>query len=195
MQEKVDCAINQWLASDIVLKSGMTHVFAATADCFENHDVDDMWVSAFTKGGWAAFPIENKSIQKFPIMSGAGWNNYFSTSNPDGIITRLSGDCIPSTGHIYFVNAEDIYGNMENGKWKKMKNKGAGLAYIAYDGYLLFSPKTLEKAFIGYAWYYNRFHTEQYNKHYSPRWELKALINLDMGTYYKAEPPKEYFGL
>lgn len=197
MQErkKVDCEVNTWLARDLVLKSGMTHIFAATADCVENHDVDDLWISAWTKAGWTAFPMENKSIMKYPIMSGAGWNPYFSSSNSDGIMTRISGNCITSGCHIYFVNAEDLYGNMENGKWMKMKNKGAGLCFIAYDGYLLFSPKKLEKALIGFAYYYNRFHTEQINKHYNPRWELKAIINLDKGTYYKAEPPKELFGL
>lgn len=183
--EKIDCERNRHLAERLVAHSAETMIFAATADCDENYGIDDLWVSAFTIGGWIALPMENKTILGgYRLKYGDEWNDYFDTTNTRGIMRKLSGDTIPESGHIYFVNAY---------KFKKLIDYNACLAYLAPDGFILFSPHTLKKAFLGYAYYKNKSHTEEYSPYYNPHWEEKALIDLEVGTYYKDEGPIEIF--
>ena len=184
--QKVDCRQNQWLAKALVLLSADTKVFAATADCEENYKVDDLWISARTNNGyWTSFPLENKTIKGgFQLKYDGQWNDYFSTTNPNGIMKKLSGNTIPEVGHIYFINSS---------KYNKLVDNNCCLAYLAPDGFILYSPNRLQEAFIGFAWYKNKSHTEEFGERYNPHWELKALIDLEKGTYYKAEGPIEIF--
>ena len=186
MAKKVDCESNNWLADALVILSGMTKVFAASADCEENYDVDDLWISAWTNSGnWVALPLENKTIKGgFQLKYDGQWNDYFSVENPKGIVKKLSGDTIPETGFIYFINSS---------KYNKLVANNCCLAYLAPDGFILFSPRRLRKAYIGNAWYLNKSHTEEISPWYSPHWEEKALINLEKGTYYHIQGPKEIF--
>ena len=186
-KKKVDCSSNRWLACALVLLSAETKVFAATADCEENYDIDDLWVSAFTKSGlnWTSMPLENKTIKGlFQLKYDEEWNSYFSTANPKGIMRKLSGDTIPEDGYVYIINSS---------KFEKLINRNAGLAYTAPDGFILFGPIALRRAYIGNAWYKNKSHTEEFGEGFNPHWELKALINLEKGTYYKVEGPREIF--
>lgn len=186
MQGKVDCSSNRWLAEAMMLLSAETMVFAATADCEENYDIDDLWISAWTKGGqWTSMPIENKTIKgQFHLKYDGKWNDYFDVNNPAGITKKLSGSTIPAEGHIYFINKS---------KYDKLIERNAGLAYLAPDGFILYSTPTLQKAFLGYANYKNKSHTEEFNKYYNPHWETKALIDLEKGTYYSIDGPRDIF--
>lgn len=92
---------------------------------------------------------------------------------------------------IYFLNATDKYGCIYNSKWYKMENEKIGLTIVAEDGIIMFAPKQLKEAFITYAWYLNKAHTELYNKEYDPHWELKAVIDLTKGSYYPNVVNKE----
>lgn len=183
---KVDCESNNWLAEALVVLSSVTNVFSATADCNENYNVDDLWISAYTtSGNWVALPLENKTIKGgFQLKYDGQWNDYFSVENPNGIMKKLSGDTIPQQGHIYFINSS---------KYNKLVANNCCLAYLAPDGFILFSPKSLRKAFLGMAWYKNKSHTEEFGEWYNPHWEEKAIINLEAGTYYHIQGPKEIF--
>lgn len=183
---KVDCESNRWLAQALVMLSADTKVFAATADCEENYGIDDLWISALTKSGnWTAMPCENKTIKGlFQLKYDGEWNSYFSTANPKGIMKKLSGDTIPVDKHVYFINAS---------KYEKVIENHACLAYLAPDGFILFSPASLKKAYLGNVYYKNKSHTEEIKPWYHPHWEEKALIDLEAGTYYHIEGPIEIF--
>ena len=184
--QKVDCRQNQWLAKALVLLSADTKVFAATADCEENFNVDDLWISAWTNSGfWAAFPLENKTIKGgYQLKYDGQWNEYFSTTNPNGIMKKMSGYTTSENKYIYFINSS---------KYIKLLDANCCLAYTAPDGFILFSPNKLKKAYLGNIWYKNKSHTEEFGEKYHPHWDEKALIDLEKGTYYKAEGPCEIF--
>ena len=183
---KVDCESNRWLAQALVLLSGETNVIAATADCDENYGIDDLWISALTKNQeLVGMPLENKTIKGgFQLKYDGEWNPYFSTSNAKGIMKKLSGDTIPTDGHIYILNSS---------KFDKVIDANACLAYLAPDGFILFSPKRLRKAALGTAYYLNKSHTEEIRPWYSPHWEEKVIIDLEQGTYYHIQGPKYIF--
>lgn len=183
--QKVDCDSNRWLAEALVLLSGETNVFAATADCEENFQVDDLWISAYTtSGNWVGLPLENKTIKGgFQLKYEGEWNPYFSTANPKGISRKISSET-PENKYVYFINSS---------KFERLIENNACLAYLAPDGFLLFSPKSLRKAYLGEIWYLNKSHTEEFGQGYSPHYELKALLNLEEGRYYKVKGPYEIF--
>ena len=184
--QKIDCPQNMWLATALVLLSADTKIFAATADCEENYLVDDLWISAWTNSGnWVGMPLENKTIKGgYQLKYDDVFNPYFSTSNPKGIIKKLSGDTIHQANFIYFINSS---------KYIKLIDKNCCLAYTAPDGFILFSPSSLKKAYLGDAWYLNKSHTEEFGERINPHWELKALINLEGGRYFPIQGPIEIF--
>jgi hypothetical protein len=96
---------------------------------------------------------------------------------------------------IYILNASDLNGNIHNSKWHYITNNKYSFSYVSSDGILLFNPKQLEDAFIGYAWYKNSSHTTEIKNYYNkgPVWELKALIDLSKGSYYKHNFNKNLF--
>jgi len=190
---KIDCERNKWLAEDLKTHSAITGIIRTYVPEEENHGVDDIWFSAITiSNNLFGGPMENKTLKGKTLKDGDEWREWYSTDNPDGIMRWLSG-AVPSGKNIFFVNAEDKYGNKENGKWYKLTASAASLCFMAVDGYLLFSPHSLKKAFLGYAWFLNRYHTEEYNKQYSPHWELKAILDLDQGTYIRSAGPPELY--
>lgn len=156
---------------------------------------------------------------KYEDDFGDEWNNWFSTNNPNGIIKKMKfgnvpphymdildapyewepdmyavvDDSIPEelkNKHIYILNAEDKCHRIHNSKAFKVLNSNASLVYVASDGLILFSPSTLRKAILGYAWFQNKSHTEEYNKELKPVWELKMLIDLEKGAYHKVDIPQ-----
>ena len=68
----------------------------------------------------------------------------------------------------------------------------ACLVYIAPDGMIIFNPKELKNAFVGYADYFVR-HTTEYGKNNKRLWETKAVLDLSQGTYVPCNPPIELF--
>ncbi len=183
--QKVDCDSNRWLAEALVLLSGETNVFAATADCDENFGVDDLWISAYTtSGNLVGLPLENKTIKGgFQLKYEGEWNPYFSTANPKGISRKISGET-PENKYVYFINSS---------KFERLIENNACLAYLAPDGFLLFSPPSLKKAYLGDIWYLNKSHTEEFGEGYHPHYEPKALLDLEKGRYYKVKGPYEIF--
>ena len=221
--QKTDCKINQWVAS--WMKENYDWVSDATADCFENYQVDDIVFSAVTKSGDILVkPCEVKSLKgSWRFKYDDKWNDYFSTDNPNGITNKMMFGNTPPPNmdildvpyrweptsftpehqpmpeswkgkHIYFLNAEDKYHRVHNSKTFKIYDSNACLCYVGPDGLIIFNPTKLRKAFLGYAWYLNKSHVEECGeKKYCPTYELKAVFDLEVGSYHKALPPKELF--
>ena len=219
---KTDCEINNWVASWMI--DTYDWVMDATADCEENYKVDDIVFTGCTKSGDIIIKQQEvKSLKGgFQFKYDGMWNNYFSTSNPDGIMRKMKfgntpppdmditevpyhwepDSFVPSDApmpeswegkHIYILNAEDKYHRVHNGKTYKIYDSNACLCYVAPDGLILFNPSTLRKAFLGYVWFQVKSHTEEFGEKYCPTWELKAVFDLDKGAYHEANPPKELF--
>ena len=151
------------------------------------------------------------------------WNDFYSTDNPNGItrfmmfgntppddisIIELPKQWHPKSyipeqapmpdswkgKHIYMLNAQDRNHSITNCKTYKVFKANACLFYVAPDGLILFTPKTLKEAFLGYAWFRNKSHTKEYTtKNDHPVWELKAFFDLDKGAYYPIKLDKELF--
>lgn len=219
---KPDCEINTWVAS--WMKGNYDWVTDATVDCEEDYMPYDIAFSASTSSGHIIpKKMEVKSIKGgFQFKYDGQWNNYFSTENPCGIVSKMMFGNVPpqdmdildvpmhwkpaslvpeycempkewENKHIYFLNAEDMYHRIHNSKTYKMYENNICLCYAAQDGMIYFSHSMLRKAFLGYAWYKNKSHTEEHNKKYAPHYELKAVFDLEMGAYHEANPPKELF--
>lgn len=149
------------------------------------------------------------------------WNNYYSTDNPNGLLRNMMfGNTPPDEisildlpnqwypksympeyapmpeswkgKHIYMLNAEDKWHGITNCKTYKVFQKNACLFYIAPDGLILFTPKRLREAFLGYAWFKCK-HTKEIGNNDEYVWELKAFFDLDKGAYYPLELDKELF--
>lgn len=159
----------------------------------------------------------------FQLKYDGEWNDWFSTDNPNGIIKKMNFSNTPPPSmdiidlpdewnpeiygptdnvdvpeewknkHIYFLNAEDKYHRTNNSKAYKVANAEACLTYVAPDGLILFNPSNLKKAFLGYCWYNNKSHTEEYNKDNKSVYELKAVYSLEDGVYKEANPPRKLF--
>lgn len=220
---KTDCEINNWTATWMVGNyNWITNATADCEENFDVDDVVISAVTKSgdiipkkvevksIKGG-------------FQLKYDNEWNPWFSADNPNGIIKKMNFSNVPPSSmdimdvpyrwepetfgptddvempeewkgkHIYFLNAEDKYHRTHNSKAYKVANANACLVYIAPDGLILYNPTKLKKSFLGYVWYYNKSHTEEYNKKYNPHWELKAVYSLEEGSYNKANPPKELF--
>lgn len=185
---KTDCAANQYIAK--TLRESYDWIINATADCEEDFSVSDVIFSALTyENEVRCYDLEVKRIMGgWQLKYDGQWNTYFT----GGIYRKLKFDTDVVSGKpIYFVNATDAYGNPENGKWKKLLDAHACLCYLAPDGLLLFSPKALKDAFIGYADYYVK-HTTQFENR-KMRMERKAVILLEKGVYVPLSPPLELF--
>lgn len=82
---------------------------------------------------------------------------------------------------IQMLNAYDKYGRRKGAKLTKLLDNRDGLIYLAKDGMLIFSPKALREAIIGYGWVYLPHHKELNDK--SCKFEYKALIDLSRGRF------------
>jgi hypothetical protein len=186
---KVDCAINKYVAQQ--LKENYEWIINATADCTENFGIDDIMFSAGTEENYIGVPCEVKSIKGgWQLKYDDDWNNYFTC----GIYNKLTFHKEPPTvgTPIYFINATDYRGDYSKGKYQKLLENHACLVYIAPDGMIIFSPKELKNAFVGYADYFVR-HTTEYGKNNKRLWETKAVLDLSQGTYVPCNPPIELF--
>ena len=77
-----------------------------------------------------------------------------------------------------------------------MVDEKAYLVYLAQDGLLIYTPKQLREALMGYVYYKNASHGTSltpYHNRLNPHWELKAIINLNKGKFIPCEVPKDIF--
>ncbi len=187
--KKVDCERNNFVAQ--TLKEKYEWIINATADCQENYGIDDVMFSAGTEDNFIGVPLEVKSIKGgFQLKYEGEWNPYFVCGIYNKLVFKGSR---PADGTaVYFINATDAHGDFEKGKYQKLLDNHACLAFLAPDGILMFSPKDLKEAFVGYADYYVR-HTTEYKKYGKRDWETKAVLCLEKGTYIPCNPPTELF--
>ena len=218
---KVDCEINNATASWMI--GEYDWVIDATADCVENHGVDDIVFTGQTGTTTFVKPCEVKSLKNYPFKYNGEWNRYFSTDNPDGITKKMMFGNTPPPDidilhlpeywsnsthspeyapmpeewkgkHIYFLNAEDVNHNITNAKTYKVFIEKACVIYVGYDGIFLFSPKALKNAFLGYAWFKNKSHfNEIFDTSLKPTYELKAVFDMDKAVYHQVSLPRELF--
>lgn len=150
---------------------------------------------------------EVKTIMNYPIKANGEFRDYFKYDIKNKMRFGNTPNADPDTRNlplywketpiykdipenikdvpVYFLNAADNTDCIHNSKWHYMQQNGTGLSIVAEDGIIMFNHKQLIDAFLGYAWYYQPSHTELYNKQYKPKFELKAVIDLSKGSYYK----------
>ena len=150
----------------------------------ENYGPDDAWLISKSHN---ALPLENKSILgnfRFKEEGEEEFRNYFKEELPN----RMRVDCdIPEGTPVYFINAEADSGPS---KWEKVNISGACVSFLAADGVVVYSPKTLKEAFLGYGSAFVTHRTE-IGKKGKKRWEKKALLDLSKGVFIPCNTPKE----
>lgn len=220
--KKTDCEINTWVASWMVDNyDWVTNATADCEENYQVDDI--VFSACTKSGDIIVKQQEVKSLKGgFQFKYDGLWNNYFSTMNPDGVIRKMAFGNVPPADmdvmdiphlwepesfipkytelpeewenkHIYILNAEDKYHRVHNGKLYKIIENNACLCYVAPDGLIFFNPSTLRKSILGYAWYRNKSHSEEFKNDKMHTWELKVVIDLDKGVYHQANPPKELF--
>lgn len=204
MSEKIEYEINKEVASFML--DNYDWVINTDISAVEDYQPYDIIYSAETPNMCYVATQEVKSILGFPLKEGNKFRDYFKKDIKEklrfgGVPEPISNTkeldkywCSTPTHTeipeyvgdkpIYILNAADKYNNIHNSKWHKMLKNKTGLTLVAQDGIVMYSSSQLKKAFLGYAWYLNKSHTELYNKKYNPHWELKALIDLSKGSYY-----------
>lgn len=148
----------------------------------ENYGVDDGWLISLKH---SAFPLENKTIcGGFNFKEDGAFRDYFKEDLP----AKMKLECeIPEGTPVYYLNAEAQSGPS---KWEKVIASGACLTILAADGIVLFSPKDLKDAFLGYGYDYVPHKTEFGTKG-KRQWEKKALIDLSRGFFIPCDTPKD----
>ena len=150
----------------------------------ENYEVDDAWLISLNH---KAYPLENKSILGgWCFKEDGAFRDYFKTTLPNKMILECE---IPEGTPIYYVNAETEYGG-SIAKWDKIRASGACLTFLAADGIVLFSPKDLSMAFLGYGKDMVP-HTTEFGKEPVAKWEKKAILDLSRGYFIPCDTPKE----
>lgn len=147
----------------------------------ENYQVDDAWL--ISKKHYDSYPLECKTIcGGWCFKEDGEFRDYFKKDLPEKM--RLECEIEPGTP-IYYVNAEAKDGPS---KWDKIVASGACLSILAADGIVVFSPRDLKDALIGYG--YDRVtHTTEFGKTGERTWEKKAILNLEKGTFIPCTTP------
>lgn len=219
---KTDCKINNWVATWMVGNyDWITNATASCQENYDIDDI--VFSGVTMSGDIIVKKQEVKSLKGgFQFKYNGEWANYFSTDNPNGIIKKMKFGNTPPHGmsitdvpfrwepedfvpgndqmpeewkgkHIYILNAEDKYHRVHNSKTYKIFEQNACLCYVAPDGLIFFNPTKLRKAFLGYAWFQVKSHTEEFGEERNPVWELKAVFDLEVGSYQSANAPRELF--
>lgn len=187
---KSDYPINCWVSS--ALCDYVPSIIAAQARMNEDYSIGDVDMSAVTisnPSGYSYFPLEVKSIKGgYGFKEDGQWRDYFIQDIYGKL--RFRDESIASGTPVYFVNGTDKYGDFSKGKFTKLLANHACLVFIAADGLVLFSPKSMQEAFLGYAAYKVR-HTTEFGKDYERVWETKAVLDLTKGLFIPCTPPKE----
>ena len=189
-KEKPDYQTNTWVASAIT--EHVPVIIAALARKEEDFDVADIDMSAATISnpeGYKYYPLEVKRIMGgYNFKEDGDWRDIFASSYYSRPSVEDSG--ITSGAPIWIINAEDKTGGKDNAKFHKLVENKVCLAFVAGDGIVLFSPKSLRKALVGYAYWFGT-HTTQF-KDKQARKERKAVLDLSKGLFIPCNPPKEY---
>lgn len=184
MKNPIERKRTEYVCGNIVMNSGTTAITGFTVQDDEDYKISDAWIVSTAN---TEYPLENKTIKGgFNFKENGQWRTYFTRD----IYSKLNFEHDVTTGTpVYFVNAEDKYGNMENGKWQKLlKDDKSCLSFLAADGVVLFSHKSMVKAFVGFATYYTPHTTEFGNK--GPRkMERKAVLDLSQGLFIPCSTP------
>lgn len=208
---KVEEKINTYVANFMLDNYNfITDIYVPDKEDFQSYDI--LYTATTSTGKEIEGTQEVKTINNFPLQEEGEFREYFSNdtcgiknkmlfgNTPDA---TLSTDELPKywlenpyeteipdnikEKPIYILNAADVNGNIKNSKWYHMQKNKTGLSLVAKDGILMFNHKQIKEAFMGYGWYLNKSHTELYNKKYNPHYELKAIINLEKGSFYKKD--------
>ena len=158
---------------------------------YENYGVNDIDFSAFTDNflHYTYYPMEAKTVKGgYNFFEDGEWRNYFTCDIYNKLKFQDSG--ITSGSPVYFINATDKFGDFNKGKYKKILDAHGCLSFLAGDACLVFSPKALEEAFIGYANYYAS-HTSEFGDKGPRRPELKAVLDLTKAHVIPCDTPKD----
>lgn len=91
---------------------------------------------------------------------------------------------------VHVINSTDKYGR-PTGKWHKLREARGGLIYLKEGELLVFTPKGLREAFLGYLWI-KCGHTTDFEDN-EVTWERKAAIDLAKYSYkIKCEVPRKF---
>lgn len=187
---KSDYQINTWVASAIT--EHVPVIIAAIARQEEDYSVADIDMSASTihnPAGYRYYPLEVKRINGgYNFKEDGQWRDFFTCDYYKRL--QFEDSAITSGSPIWIINAEDKTGEKDNAKYYKLLDNHACLAFVAGDGIVLFSPKSLREATIGFAYWFGT-HTTKF-KDRQVRRERKAVLNLEKGLFIPCNPPKEY---
>lgn len=208
---KIENKINQYVADFMIDNYNfITDITIPQEEDYKSYDI--IFTATTTQGEIIEGTQEVKSILHYPLKVDGEFRDYFS-NNTAGIKTKFLFGNVPEANPntdelpfkwvkeptyakmpeeikdkpIYILNAEDLHGNIKNSKWHHMHKNKTGLTIVAEDGLIMFNHKQLKSAFLGYGWYKNKSHTELINKKYDPRYELKAIIDISKGKFYKKD--------
>ena len=188
-RQKEDFPVNCWVAS--ALCELVPVIIAAQARESEDYEVADIDLSAATIHSPEPkyYPLEVKRIKGgYSFKEEGQWRTFFTQDYYDRLV--FEDTAITSGAPIWIVNAEDRSGGKANAKYFKLIENNACLAFVAADGIVLFSPKSLNDALVGFAWWFGP-HTTDFNDK-PRRKERKAVLDLSKGLFVQCIPPKEF---
>lgn len=142
----------------------------------------------FTDFSGNTYPVEVKSSISHPLKIDGSWNEFFSTKSNGLFRTADFRENILDT-YAYVINADCKSGGKmvehhPNCKWEKLMNTpNSILIYVSTDGMVTWTQNQLRKAHICYLYLKCR-HTNQFRDR-SINNELKAVVSLEGGNYYK----------
>lgn len=182
--KKIEAERTEFVCRTLVENSGTTAIISYTVPIEEDYKISDAWIVSTST---TEYPLETKSILGgWEFKEDGEWRTYFTRD----IYNKLEFETDTTTGiPVYFVNAETEYRKEEGSKWDKLiKNKNSCLSFLAKDGIILFSHKSLVEAFVGYAYYFTP-HTTEFGKSKKRVKEKKTIIDLSKGLFIKCDTP------
>lgn len=186
MKSEIEVERTEFVCRMLVEYSATTTFTGYTCPSVEDYGIDDAWVVS-TAG--TQYPLENKTIcGGYTFKKDGEFRDYYKVEMYNRI--RFEQD-VASGAPLYILNAEDERGGRENCKWSKLvANEKSLVSFIAADGIVVFSHKTLMEALVGFG-YYETHHSTEFGKQGGRRWERKAVIDLSKGLFISCRvPPK-----
>lgn len=186
--KKIDYERTKFVCSQLVENSAATVITAFTIPQDEDYQISDAWISSTSS---TVYPLETKTIcGGFGFKEDGRFRGYFTGEDSNCIYSKFRSDSTLQTGTpVYYLNAETEDGSFAGSKWYKMLNDNKScLAYLAMDGIILFSHRTMVDAFMGYA-YALTTHKTEYGRKGEKRWEKKAVLDLTKGLFIPCETP------
>lgn len=145
----------------------------------------EAWDYSFRWGG-REYGVELKTSRS-PFNGGRKYN-FMENGNWDR--GSYDGGVVP-TGRTWMMNYYETDG-VTPGKFLRMGDNEC-LQYLFPDGWVIFSPRALKRAFMGKARYWGSRRSEFEREKAEPCWQWKAVINLEEGDFVPCTPPEEFF--